>query len=40
MIPSPPWHEWNPCVSSLRWLPRKASVFIKWMSSQHFLMVI
>jgi hypothetical protein len=26
MIPSPPWHEWNPCDSSLHWLPRKAGV--------------
>jgi hypothetical protein len=35
-----PWHRWNPCDSSLRWLPRKAGVFITWTSSQRFLMAI
>jgi hypothetical protein len=36
-IPSPPWHGWNPCDSSLRWLPRKADVFIIWTPSRCFL---
>jgi hypothetical protein len=36
-IPSPPWHGWNLCDSSLRWLPRKAGVFIIWTSSRRFL---
>jgi hypothetical protein len=35
-----PWHEWNPCNSSLRWLPRKASVFITWTSCRCFLTAI
>jgi hypothetical protein len=30
------WHGWNLCDSSLHWLPRKASVFITWMSSRRF----
>jgi hypothetical protein len=38
-IPSPLWHGWNLCDSSLRWLPRKAGMFITWTSSRRFLMV-
>jgi hypothetical protein len=30
----------NPCDSSLRWLPRKAGVFITWTSSRRFLTMI
>jgi hypothetical protein len=40
MIPSPPWHGWNPCDSSLRWQPRKAGIFITWMLSRRFLTAI
>jgi hypothetical protein len=32
-----PWHGWNPCDPSLRWLPRRAGVFITWTSSRCFL---
>jgi hypothetical protein len=35
-----PWHGWNPCDSSLRWLYKKVAMFITWMSSRCFLMVI
>jgi hypothetical protein len=28
---------WNPCDSFLRWLPKKAGMFITWMSSWRFL---
>jgi hypothetical protein len=35
-----PWHGWNPCDSSLRWLPRNTGVFFTWMSSRRFLTVI
>jgi hypothetical protein len=31
-----PWHGWNPCDSSLHWLPRKAGVFITWTSIRRF----
>jgi hypothetical protein len=34
-----PWHGWNLCDSSLRWLPRKADVFITWALSRCFLTV-
>jgi hypothetical protein len=30
-----PWHGWNSCDSSLRWLPRKAGRQVR-----HFLMAI
>jgi hypothetical protein len=32
-----PWHGWNPCDSSLRWLLRKAGMFITWTLSRRFL---
>jgi hypothetical protein len=30
------WHGWNPCDSS-RWQPKRAGMFITWMSSRRFL---